>query len=89
MHQYGIFVKNGDGGISYLTNSILRLREFMPPFGIFLMNGNGVYKLSDQFYSALRVIMPHYGIFVMIGVGAINYLTTSILLFSKLFLIIV
>ena len=33
MPQYGIFVKQVDGGISYLTTSILSLCEIMPHCG--------------------------------------------------------
>ena len=59
MPQYAIFVKNGDGGISYLTTSILPLRQIMPHYGIFVMIVGGCYKLSDLFYSApSRVYAP-------------------------------
>ena len=42
------------------------------------------YKLSDHFYSAPSRNYAHYGIIVMIVVGALSYLTTSILPFAKL-----
>ena len=53
MPQYGIFVKNGDGGISHLTTFILHLREIMPLYGIFFMIGDVGFKLSDPFYFTL------------------------------------
>ena len=59
MPQYAIFVKNGDGGISYLTTSILPPREIMLHYGIFVKIGAGGYKLSDHFYSApSRIYVP-------------------------------
>ena len=52
MTNYGILIKNGDGGISYLTTSIQPLREIIPHNGLFIKIGVGGYKLSDHFYSA-------------------------------------
>ena len=69
MPQYAIFVKNEDGGVSYLTTSILPLREIMPHYGIFVKIGGGGYKLSDNSTLPLREFMVNYGIFVLIGVG--------------------
>ena len=69
MSQYAIFVKNGDGGVSYLTTSFLSLREIMPHYGIFVKIGGGGYKLSDNSTLPLREFMSHYGIFFLIGVG--------------------
>ena len=69
MPQYAMFVKNEDGGVSYLTTSILPLREIMPQYGILVKIGGGGYKLSDQSTLLLREFMVHYGIFVLNGVG--------------------
>ena len=69
MPQYAIFVKNGDGGVSYLTTSLPPLREIMPHYGIFGKIGGGGYKLSDNSTLPLREFMSHYGIFVLIVVG--------------------
>ena len=43
----------GVGALSFLTTSILPLREIMPHCGIFVMIGGGGYNLSGHFYSAL------------------------------------
>ena len=67
MPHYGIFFKNGDEGISYLTTSILPPREFMPQYGIFVKNGDGGISHLTTFILPLREFMPHYGIFSIIG----------------------
>ena len=69
MLQYGIFVKNGDGGINHLTTFILHLRKIMPHYGIFFMIGDVGLKLSDNSTLPLREFMSHYGIFVLIVVA--------------------
>ena len=51
MPHYGVFVMKGGLDISYLTTSILPLREIIPHYGIFVMIGGGRIYFSDQIYS--------------------------------------
>ena len=64
MPQNGIFVKNGDGGIGYLTTSILPLQEIMPHYGIFVMIGVGALSCLTTSILTLRKIVPRCGILV-------------------------
>ena len=69
MPQFAIFLKNGDGGVSYLTTYILPLREIMPHYGIFVKIGDGAISYLINSTLPLREFMVNYEIFVLIGVG--------------------
>ena len=58
MPQYGISVKNGDGGISYLTTSILPLRKFKPKYAIYFENADVVLGYLTTSILPLREITP-------------------------------
>ena len=84
MHQYGIFVKNGDGVLVILPILFCSFACLCPKNGIFVKNGDGGIGYLTTSNLPLQEIMPHYGIFVMIGVGALSCLTTSILTLRKI-----